>query len=495
MSKKKIVFLAVTNSEDSNDRIYSDYVLEQCKLALSNEVDISSEYDVEGFKRHDMKNYSSLEKGIISMIQEASFYVILIDCFDGSYNPNVWFELGIVAITSKKPMILIANYAKHAKQAQYPFYIRNYVNVLLFPDVAIVKDESRGKSVVSDKDISFEQMKKFKNSFVEQFKQSTVSPFGMFADNFHLKLSGYEDLRELEKRLSDIVKQTDMAEYIDGEENAFRALYETVNEAEFSLRTTRFANESIIHSVNVMSNDPVQEAHDRFMRAIYEASCRISDNNKNKKNGRVDYRCDRIVCNNSPEKWKDIYYALRNSGDIMNVYVRKSDYSINFELVIVDEKIAFIHFYQPNQSGHNASNIQKIKSTLKISDQKVCIELSKVFDRLHHRDFDGECRDLSRTLLGVENDKYTAGGPGGCFSMNDCPAHTKKEDYIRDKFLYALMNWNFPKDNGGSKDKVNMAVGCIKLREMKIFDIEKFFTKTNIFSEEEKKAVREKLNE
>ena len=188
MSKKKIVFLAVTNSEDSNDRIYSDYVLEQCKLALSNEVDISSEYDVEGFKRHDMKNYSSLEKGIISMIQEASFYVILIDCFDGSYNPNVWFELGIVAITSKKPMILIANYAKHAKHAQYPFYIRNYVNVLLFPDVAIVKDESRGKSVVSDKDISFEQMKKFKNSFVEQFKQSTVSPFGMFADNFHLKL-------------------------------------------------------------------------------------------------------------------------------------------------------------------------------------------------------------------------------------------------------------------------------------------------------------------
>ena len=125
------------------------------------------------------------------------------------------------------------------------------------------------------------------------------------------------------------------------------------------------------------------------------------------------------------------------------------------------------------------------------------MELSKVFDRLHHRDFDDKCSDLSRTLLGVENDTYNSGQPEkyGFFSMANRPENTSRKDYIKDQFLNALMNWNFPKDNGGSKDKVNMAVGCIKLREMKIFDIEKFFTKTNIFSEEEKKAVREKLNE
>lgn len=492
MSKKKIVFLAVTNSENTEDRVYSDYVLEQCKITLSNEVDIKSVFDIEGFKRHDMKNYSSLEKGIISMIQEADFYVILIDCFDGSYCPNVWFELGIIAITSQKPMILIAQQNKHS---QFPFYIRNQVNVLSFPEVTIVKD--KGKYVVDDKNIDAAQMRKFKNSFVGQIKSSNISPFGMFSDNFHLKLSGYEDLRELETKLSEIVKRADMAEYIDGEEKAFKALYETVSKAEFSLRTTRFANESIIHTggVHIISDDPVQTAHNEFMRAIYEASHRISDNCKNKKNRGVVYRCDRIVCNNSPEKWNDIYYALRNSDDIMKVYVRKSDYSINFELVIVDEKIAFIHFYQTNRSGHNNSNIQKIKSTLKISDQGVCIELSKVFDRLHHRDFDDECIDLSRTLVGVENDKYTPAQSEkyGYFSMDNRPENTSPKNYIKDQFLNALMNWNFPKDNGGngSKDKVNMAVGYIKL--MEVYDIEHFF-RTVGFSEEEKKSIRQILH-
>ena len=214
-----------------------------------------------------------------------------------------------------------------------------------------------------------------------------------------------------------------------------------------------------------------------------------------KKNRGVVYRCDRIVCNNSPEKWNDIYYALHNSDDIMKVYVRKSDYSINFELVIVDEKIAFIHFYQTNRSGHNNSNIQKIKSTLKISDQGVCLELSKVFDRLHHRDFDDQCIDLSRTLLGVENDTYNSGQSEkyGFFSMDNRPKNTSRKDYIRDQFLNALMNWNFPRDNisNESRDKVNMTVGYI--RSMGVYDINRFFERVN-FSEEEKKSIRQILH-
>ena len=492
MSKKKIVFLAVTNSENTEDRVYSDYVLNQCKTALSNDVSISSAYDVEEFKRHDMMNHSSLEKGIVDLIQKSDYYIILIDCFNGNYCPNVWFELGVLAITSQKPMIFIAQQSMHS---DYPFYIRNIANVLLFPKVTIVNN--KGKNVIDDYQIDNEHMKKFKNKFVEQFCSSKNSPFEMFSDTFHLALSGYKDLRELEAKLSEIANRADMAEYIDGEERAFSALCETVSKAEYSLRTTRFANESIIHTggVHISINDPVQAAHNEFMKAIYQASRRIADNCNNKKNRGVVYRCDRIVCNNSPEKWNDIYYALLNSDDIMNVYVRKSDYSINFELVIVDEKIAFIHFYQTNRSGHNNSNIQKIKSTLKISDQGVCMELSKVFDRLHHRDFDDKCSDLSRTLLGVENDTYNSGQPEkyGFFSMANRPENTSRKDYIKDQFLNALMNWNFPKDNisNESRDKVNMAVGYI--RSMRVYDINLFFERVN-FSEEEKKSIRQILH-
>jgi hypothetical protein len=79
----------------------------------------------------------------------------------------------------------------------------------------------------------------------------------------------------------------------------------------------------------------------------------------------------------------------------MCVYVRKEEHNINFELVIVDETVAFIHFYQTNCSGdldedaadnrHDSHN-QHIKSTLKLTGVNVCRELARIFDRLHHRD-------------------------------------------------------------------------------------------------------------
>lgn len=256
------------------------------------------------------------------------------------------------------------------------------------------------------------------------------------------------------------------------------------------MRTTRFANESIIHSgINANVNDPVKHAHDRFMKAVYDASYRILENRNNNKYDGVIYRCDRIICNNSPQKWNDIYSALYQSSDIMKVYVRKLGYSINFELVIVDERIAFIHFYQTKHAGHNNSEIQKIKSTLKILDPVVCVELSKVFDRLHHIDFDGKCCDLSRTLLGVEKDFFNSDQSPDCgyFTMKNCSKNTSAKNHINDQFLNAIINWKFPSDN---EDRIIMAAGYIKVFE--IFDIESFFKKVG-FSEDEKKSIYQKL--
>lgn len=490
ISKKNILFLAVTHSPQTKDRAYSDFVLKQCKTALSNDTEIDSRYNVDNFKRHDMHNSSSLERNIFHLIEQVDYHIVLIDCFNGSFCPNVWFELGIIAITSQKPMILIAQEKMHR---EFPFYIRNQVNVLQFPKLKIIKQGNR--FVVDENSLNHSAIDQFKINFVKQFKACDHSPFEMFSDTFHLELSGYRNLRKLEEKLEEIVSNTQMAEYIDGEENAFNALQEAVSTAKFSLRTTRFANESIIHSgINTRIDDSVINAHDRFMRAIYDASIRIAENRDKQKHSDVVYRCDRIICNNSPQKWKDIYSALYHGSNIMKVYVRKASYSINFELVIVDEKIAFIHFYQTNRSEHNNSDIQKIKSTLKISDAGVCKELSKVFDRLHHRDFDGECQDLSRTLLGVERDIYKPGKTSeyGYFTTNNCPSNTSARDYIRDLFLNALMNWKFPSDN---EDRLIMAAGYIKvnrLSENDFFDTESFFNKVG-FSEEEKQIIRDKL--
>lgn len=77
--------------------------------------------------------------------------------------------------------------------------------------------------------------------------------------------------------------------------------------------------------------------------------------------------------------------------------------------------------------------------------------------------------------------------------MANRPENTSRKDYIKDQFLNALMNWNFPKDNisNESRDKVNMAVGYI--RSMRVYDINLFFERVN-FSEEEKKSIRQILH-
>uniref|UniRef100_UPI002941ECF4 hypothetical protein n=1 Tax=Thomasclavelia spiroformis TaxID=29348 RepID=UPI002941ECF4 len=72
------------------------------------------------------------------------------------------------------------------------------------------------------------------------------------------------------------------------------------------------------------------------MNSIYN----FSKNNQGK-----DVICDRIVCNNNHQKWYDIYQTLCKTSDNMRVFVRKAEHDIYFEMVVIDEKIVFIHFY------------------------------------------------------------------------------------------------------------------------------------------------------
>lgn len=460
--KKRITYLATTDRPDSMNRKYSDYVFENCKTALENNLGVNELYDLVEFKRHDMINANNLDSSLFNLLTDVDYYIILIDNYNSTYNPNVWFELGVLAITTNKPMILISQ----ENNNNQPFYIRNRANVLLFPKVEMNEDAS-GYFVDEDK-TNRTELRNFKKLLVDRVLYSKDSPFEALSDSFHLKNSGYKNLRDLEAKLSEIISQTEIAEYIDGEENAFHALTEAVNSARFSLRTSRFANESIVKHITDDDYDvKIAKKQNEFMEAIFNASIRIKDNYENDRYTGVTYRCDRIICNNSPLKWNDVYVALTKSSDIMRVYIRKCDYSINFELVIIDDRIAFIHFYQPayydeTEDTKNNPVIQKIKSTLKISDTTICTELAKIFDRLHHRDFEGDCKDLSRTLLGVEREKYEIENPKnvGFFSTKDRPQNTKMRAYIRDIFLNALLNWDFPNK---SDDKINMLAGFISV--------------------------------
>lgn len=503
--KKKILFLSVTDKEGTTNRAYSNFVFALCKYVLRSDETITKDYDVAAFLRHDMLQPPNIRDSVYNAFIDYDYFVILIDDSDGLYNPNVWFELGLIS-TLDKPILPISS-----SSTNIPFYVGD-VNVFRLTDEIMQLFETHKNSCIRNDQIEdliehFEKfhevkrensgVKRFTLDFAQVFKNTADygNPFKSIMDTVRISNFGYRSLTHLfeKSNIIDQIKRKGQpeAEYIPGELQAFKALTKAVEQAETSLRTSRFADQSIVNP-SQFEKEEISAAHNDFMKALYEASKKPSIK-----------ICDRIICNNNPLKWSDIYEVLMKSSDKMTVYVRKSNYNINFELVIIDEKVAFIHFYQTNKSGDVNESLkatdnheinrydtkdQRIKSTLKITDKEVCVELSRIFDRLHHRDFDDENpKDMSRTLLGVEEGNYTLGENYGCFrvkknkNQRGTIADMEAQNSIRKLFIDAINNWKIPE-----KDKMIMAAGlCI------IFDTDDILAKISTLTPEKKKTVRD----
>lgn len=391
----------------------------------------------------------------------------MLNSADKHFNPNVWFELGAISTRRNCKIIAIADDTNHI-----PFdfndvkvvplgNLKEYWKKYSFNSAKRVKIADYNKNNNSLKYVEWESeqiegftpaelntYKKFKKDFCSCLKDKDYeNPFINYYENAVLNNMGYNSFREfLEDKIIDI------ATYIPGEQDAFEALTEAIKTAKEELRTTRFANQSIVSKIDNEKKE-VAKAHKNFTDGLNN----ISNNN----NLSI---CRRIVCNNNAQKWNDIFEALDKGN--MTVYIRKKNYNINFELVVIDRKTAFIHFYQTNQSGDidssmeseasRDSTIQRIKSTLRIRGADVCGALIEVFDRLVYRNVKDE--DLSRTLLGIEQDSYEKGKTKGGYFIS--PSHSLNDRTRRnliDKMLIeAYKEWDLK-----AEDKIIMTVGLV----------------------------------
>lgn len=488
---KKLFFIAVTDEEETGNRYYSDLVYSICKKALENDEEyfMNKGYDVSSFIRHDMITSGNLMNSIFKSIIDYDVFIVLLDEKEsGKYNPNVWFELGMAA-TLDKPIILLAKTV-----ASYPFHVQNMyivpipvelVDLLVQEPTDFIKFSKEHKyKEIGNRVCSNEAFKTFSTDFIKSMKTTLKegNPYAKETDHARLRTLGLYSLKELFDRtdlLSLINQSTVKAEYIAGEKDAFKKLTEAVKETKDSLRTSRFANQSIVNS---NGNNEIDDVHEDFMKAIYEVSYRDSVK-----------ICDRIICNNNPLKWCDIYSALEKASNKMRVFVRKADFSINFELVVIDEKVAFIHFYESNKNdtvenasmqdhseesyceevGQSRNKEQKINSTLKITGESVCRELARIFDRLHHRDINQNPPvDLSRTLLGVDNylPLNTEEKKRGRFVIEECTTRGVLGEQMRKKKIFQKMKdayytWGIKGD-----DLANMASGLILIDALELND-------------------------
>lgn len=452
--KKKVFFIAVTDEPDSQNRAYSDFVLNLCLNSISSS-ELESKVDVNSFKPHYQLCSGNIKQSLFNSLVQYDCFVVLMNDFNGSFNPNVWFELGVVS-TMNCSLVVVAS--EHVK---IPFDSNDIAVLRISSDLKEYCNEvckSRNINRINW-NTEVQQLSNNKSNINQQYKDSYSNfsidfinhlgttlkdgnPFNSLYDNAKIRSLGFNGLYDMlvKTRMINLLESNGVtAEYISGEREAFEELAREVRKAKSSLRTTRFANQSIVAT-------ETKPFYNEFMDALYFASNNVD-------------KCYRIICNNNHLKWYDIYNVLRYSGSKMKVFVRKQKYSINFELVIIDEVVAFIHFYQTNRSGdkdnespnkRHDSSVQQIKSTLKITGSHVCRELARIFDRLHHRDIDAnEPSDLSRTLLGVENllTLSEEEKSRGYFSLenytftDNAIGIGKKEGKIKEMFNHALNNW------------------------------------------------------
>lgn len=455
-TKEKLFYIAVTDQPDSYNRKYSEIIL---KL-LKSSVRINQYYNIE--VHYQNFRDANLDESLWLALLEDEYagYIILLDCLDKSINANVMFEFGAV-MAQGKPFAIISQY--HDK---FPFDIEHLNIDFIDKKVMMViqKNIENGVNQIVDQlKCSDNELESIIDDMVRSVEGKLQNRSGFVHNNIKTYNMIYNELVEIKKMIN--------AEYIDGEDNAFQELTKAVYSVKSSLRTSRFANQSIVKKPTDMQQE--------FMKALYDVSKRNS----------VKNNFERIICNNSPLKWFDIQNILLNGSNDLIVYVRKEEYSIHFELVIIDEEIAFIHFYQSDRVGQENDRemdpdfdtpvIEKINSTVKIKGP-ICRKLANIFNRLHHRDVENrEMKELSRTLLGIPK-------------SNKLNADEKKRGYFRIKDIEEAMGENMKEpdmyDEDGKNrrkkliieyfktvfqrwwleegDKVNMLVG-IALLEMK----------------------------
>ena len=373
-------FIGVIGKEDSVCRRYSNIILSLCRVATK--LLESSGYRI-NVDRHDSKREQLISESIVKNIVSADMFFVLADypfwnpngdnafCeykdsnqIYWGYNPNVWFEYGLAATTNKAILMIkcsekelpFNSHEIHAvditkTQLEYLFKLKNLDNNASAEDVYKIVQSKYNSNDLTIKGI----VEDIQNELFSRL-EGHVNPFQYMMLEGAARHLGF-------KSIIDLLKSVSGVQFIDGENASFNALIEDVKSARSAIYSTRFANQSIVNSSN--------STHADFMSSLLEFS---------KKKDTVS---ERIICNNSIKKWIDVHKAVSN---LVHVYVRGNDYSAHFELVVIDEKTTFIHFYDKSinntelipemDSFNKTSKVERINSTLRISaNPDVCKKL------------------------------------------------------------------------------------------------------------------------
>jgi hypothetical protein len=366
-ANKKCFVVAPIGSAESDIRKRSDQVFEFLLQPI-----------LEGFGyeaiRADMINHP----GIITsqIIEHLVNDELVVADLTGS-NANVLYELA-VRHTVRKPVIQIMAAGERLPfdigQSRTIFFnyqelsnVESFKKILKKQIASIEQNPDQISNPVSNF-LSLQQIKESDNP-ASQITADVYERLEKYADHFQTLQEGVDKL--LTGLTFDPVQTNAQARYIAGEVEAFEVLTEVTKSAKTLIRSTRFFPDSVL----------TQPAYVTAM-----------EQRVNGTDGKPPLRhYYRIVALNNSQKQQDINHHLNAFlGKTFNLYLTSNENA--FELVIVDDTDAFIHFYKEEKI---------IDSTLHIQGVSVVSQFVEIFNRLRERELIAEfnCEKITQDNL------------------------------------------------------------------------------------------------
>lgn len=359
---KKCFLISPIGKEGSNTRILAD------KIRAFLRYEVLNELGYECIRADDINKIGMITSDIINHIIKCDLVIAILE----EDNANVYYELALRHATQKPCVSIVSREKLNDSDRGLPFDTQQE-RVFKYP-ISEMENYSDGE-LIKSKDLA-----QFKNRLIDSIKTYNEQRYeyqnpvtvaihkailheGITMQEVvnHIDGSIASLYKEIENRLDSLnnivpkhleslvgdMYRNGSAMYIAGEKEAFETLCEMTKKAEKSIRTSRFAPQAISTS------------HSDF----FEAVCKFGK--------KPNVECKRIMCMNEPEKESDILKTVLDTyGGSMKLYL--TDRDNNFELVVIDDTCAFLHFYDDKRH---------IKSTLFIRGQNVVKEFELIYDR------------------------------------------------------------------------------------------------------------------
>lgn len=386
MNEQKIFLITPLGEKNSQERCHADKMWHYVFKRLSTEFGLQCE-----FVRSDLLKESgeSRVKRIMNLIRESRGCIV--DLYNVN-NLNVIYEIGLAHSQGKRVFFLRSD---KIKDNELPSDIRWESDYYHPYDVSIFDGDASSneidtiiKKISEVVNVMLSSSSSSNTAYRPCFYQPTEQYVSDVLEGINVKIANLENL--LKDFGTSSEDERTLAQYIIGENEAFKALTEAIQKSSISVKTTRFSSYSVVGRQNTFFNT----INDLMSRNVHPESF------------------ERIIAANDHEKFNEIAKLMaNNAGKNFKIYISKIEYS--FEMVVIDDEIVFIHFrkYQSETDERPSDEpISLITATLKIEKRLIANEFSTIFDSIKNNSKDIicviDCSEITTETLGTAIEKY-----------------------------------------------------------------------------------------